>query len=156
MFAVSPNERDIGLRRLDVETNLNLQKIIETAWGTNHIVKGPILRQMFPYRGKVGRHRLRLRLILGHRCYAMLIQASMAFYGDLANREEILRLKNVRMTILQSNNVCVTEVLMFLASQENPRPTLFSGACSTTASMRKRLRICGWVELQNRVHIRDI
>jgi hypothetical protein len=33
---------------------------------------------------------------------------------------------------------------------------LFSGTRSATTSVRKRLGICGWVELQNRVHIRDI
>lgn len=156
MFAISPNEGDKGLRCLDVETNLNLQEIIEKAWGTNHIVKSSILQEMFPYRGKIGRHCLSLRLILGHNCYTMLIQAPMTFYGNFANGEEILRLNNVRTPILQPNNACVTEILMFLASQENPCPTLFSGTRSTTASMRKRLGICGWVELQNRVHIRDI
>jgi len=86
----------------------------------------------------------------------MLAQALMAFYGNFANGEEILRLKNVRTSMLQPNNASVTEILMFLASQENPRPTLLSGTRSTTASMRKRLGICGWVELQNRVHIGDI
>jgi hypothetical protein len=156
VFTISPNEGDKGLRCLGVKSTLNLQERIETAWGTNHIVKDPILQEMFPYCGKIGRHCLSLRLILGHRCYVMLAQPSMAFYGNFAKGEEILRLKNVRTPILQPNNACVTEILMFLASQENPRPTLFSGARSTTASMRKRLGICGWVELQNRVHIRDI
>ena len=156
MFTISPSEGNKGLRCLNVETNLNLQVRIETAWGTNHIVKGSILQEMFPYCGKIGRHCLSLRLILGHSRNAMLAQAPMAFYRNFANGEEILRLKNVRTTILQPNNACVTEILIFLASQENPCSTLFPGTRSTTASMRKRLGICGWVELQNRVHIRDI
>lgn len=125
-------------------------------WGTNHIVKGSVLQKMFLYCGKIGRHCMSLRLILGHSCCARLAQALMAFYGNFANGEEILILKNVRTPILQPKRAYVTEILMFLASQENPRPTLFSGTRSTTASMRKRLGIGGWVKLQYRVHIRYI
>jgi hypothetical protein len=156
VFTISPNEGDKGLRSLYVETNLNLQERIETALGTNHIVKGSILQEMFPYCGKISGHCLSLRLILGRSCYAMRAQAPMAFYGNFSNGEEILRLKNVRTPILQPNDACITEIFTFLASQENPCPTLFSSTRSTTASMRKRLGICRWVELQNRVHIRDI
>jgi hypothetical protein len=72
VFTISPNEGDKGLRCLNVETDMNLKERIETAWGTNHIVKGSILQEMFPYCGKISRHRLSLRLILGHSCYAML------------------------------------------------------------------------------------
>ena len=156
MFTISANEGDERLHCLNVETNLNLQERIETAWGTNHIVKGPILQEMSPYCGKIGRHCLSLWLIHGHSCYPMLAQAPMAFYGNFANGEEILRLKNVRTPTPQPNDARVTEILIFLANQENPRPTLFSCTRGTTASMRKRLGICRWVELQNRVHIRDI
>ena len=89
MFTISPNEGNEGLRCLNVETILNLQERIEMAWGTNHIVKGSILQEMFPYGGKIGRHCLSLRLILGHSCYAILAQAPMAFYGNFTNGEEI-------------------------------------------------------------------
>lgn len=93
MFTIGPSEGDKGLRCLNVETNLNLQERIKTVWATNHIVKGSILQEMFPYCGKIGRHCLRLQFILGHSCYAMFAQALMAFYGNFANGEKILRLK---------------------------------------------------------------
>lgn len=118
-------------------------------------MKGSILQEIFSYCGKIGRHCMSLRLILGQ-SYTRLAQALMTFYRDFANGEEILILKNVRTPILQPNKAYVTEILMLLASQENPRPTLFPGTRSTTASMRKRLGIGGWVKLQYRVHIRDI
>jgi hypothetical protein len=72
VFTISPSEGDKGLRCLNVKTDLNLQERIETAWGTNHIVKGSILQEMFPYRGKIGRYCLSLWVILGDSCYAML------------------------------------------------------------------------------------
>jgi hypothetical protein len=50
----------------------------------------------------------------------------------------------------------ITKILMLLACQENPGATVFSGAGSTTASMRKRFGICGWIKLQNSIHVRDI
>ncbi|SRR6266436_1106548 len=134
----------------------NMQTRIKTASETNHIVKCSISQDIFPYYGKIGRYCLGLGLIVGHSCYAMFAQAPMAFYGNFANGKEILSGEYVRTPILRPDSECITKILMFLASQENPRPTLFSGTRSTTASMRKRLGICRRIELKNCVHTRDI
>ena len=119
-------------------------------------MKCSVLQEMLPYCGKIGRYSLSIWLTVGHSCNAVHVQGPMAFHGNFANGEEILRSKNIRTLILLPNSACITKILIFLVCQKDPGPTLFSGARSTTASMRKGLGIRGWIELQNCVHIRNI
>ena len=119
-------------------------------------MKCPVLQEVFPYRSKIGGHCLSLWLIAGASYYAIFVQAPMSFHGYFANGKEILIIKGVRMSIPNPDDACITKIVVFLARQENPGSTLFSSTRGTTASMRECFGICGRVELQNTIYIRDI
>jgi hypothetical protein len=157
MFTICPNERDKSLGCLRFGMRRNVKERYKKKRGTNHIVKRPVSQEMLSYCGKVGRNRLGFWLVVGASCHAVLAQAPAAFHRYFTNGEKILELNiSISAPVSQPINACVTKVFMLLACQENPGPALFSGTCSTTTSMRERLGICGWIELQNYIHIRDI